>query len=227
MPLNVDSFRSLVGQTLYANRDIVVSGEGKNATARLGNFFFSQGKAVNNATMSAFKAALENEYGSLGTHAFDTVLGSRSQLNKSLRACDIQRTLSTLVPIRENRFIGEVNRQLDTSPKMLELSPDDQKAVRQKLRDEPFKGVNLAACRTPEDLSAAASRRIDAAIDKLRMESDAGLHENTLGARKSVETAAGAKEPTGLRNLKRSSRRTAWSQASSTATTGRRTTRAE
>ena len=112
MPLNVDSFRSLVDQTLCANRDIVVSGEGKNATARLGNFFFSQGKAVNNATMRAFKAALENEYGSLGTHAFDTVLGSRSQLNKSLRACDIQRTLSTLVPIRENRFIGELTARL-------------------------------------------------------------------------------------------------------------------
>ena len=185
---------------ISGTRDIIVSGEGKNATARLGNFFFSQGKAANNATMQAFKAALENEYGSLGTHAFDTVLGSRSQLNKSLRACDIQQTLSKLVPIRENRFLGEVNRQIATSPKMLELSDNERMAVFQKLKDEPFKDVDLAACRTPEDLSAAAARRIDAAIDKLRKESDAGLHENTLGARKSVETAAGAKEPTGLRN---------------------------
>ena len=40
MPLNVDTFRSLVDQTRYGNRDIVVSGEGKNATARLGNYFF-------------------------------------------------------------------------------------------------------------------------------------------------------------------------------------------
>ena len=201
MPLNVESFRSLVDQTSFGNRDIVVSGEGKNATARLGNFFFSQGKTVNSATMTAFKEALEKEYGSLGTHAFDTVLGARSQLNKSLRACDIQQTLSKLVPIRENRFLGEVNRQIATSPKMLELSDDERMAVFQKLKDEPFKDVDLAACRTPEDLSAAAARRIDAAIDKLRKESDAGLHENTLGARKSVETAAGAKEPTGLRNL--------------------------
>ena len=130
MSLNVESFRSLVNQTNFGNRDIIVRGEGKNATARLGNYFFSQGKVANNATMKAFKEALENEFGSLGTHAFDTVLGSRSQLNKSLRACDIERTLSSLVPIRENRFVGEVNRQLDTSPKMLELSPDDQKAVR-------------------------------------------------------------------------------------------------
>ncbi len=162
MPLNIETFRSLVGQTHYGNRDIVVSGEGKNATARLGNFFFSQGKAANNATMQAFKAALENEYGSLGTHAFDTVLGSRSQLNKSLRACDIQQTLSKLVPIRENRFLGEVNRQIATSPKMLELSDNERMAVFQKLKDEPFKDIDLAACRTPEDLSAAAARRIGA-----------------------------------------------------------------
>ena len=151
--------------------------------------------------MKAFKEALENEYGSLGTHAFDTVLGARSQLNKSLRACDIQRTLSSLVPIRQNRFVGEVIRQIATSPKMLELSDADQKAVRQKLSDEPFKGVDLAACHTPEDLAAAASRRIDAAIDKLRKEKDEGLDTSTLGARSSVETTAGAREPTGLRNL--------------------------
>ena len=38
MPLNVDSFRNLVGQTHYGNRDIVVSGEGKNASdAELGD----------------------------------------------------------------------------------------------------------------------------------------------------------------------------------------------
>ena len=201
MPITLDSFRTIANSTAFSSRDIVVQGEGKTATAKLGNFIFSQGKTANNATMAAFKEALEREYGSLGTHAFDTVLGSRSQLNKPLRACDVQTTLSCLVPIRQNRFVGEVNRQLDTSPKMLELSPDDQKAVRQKLRDEPFKGVNLAACRTPEDLAAAAARRIDAAINKLRTENDNGLKSKDLGARSSVETAAGSKEPTGLRNL--------------------------
>ena len=200
--INVATFQDIANQAkFFGSRDIFVNGEGKNATARLGNFFFSQGKAVNNATMKAFKAALENEYGSLGTHAFDTVLGSRSQLNKSLRACDIQRTLSTLVPIRENRFLGEVNRQIATSPKMLELSDAERKEVFQKLKGDPLKGVDLASCRTPKDLSAAAARRLGAAIDELRKEKDEGLHANTLGARSSVETAAGAKEPTGLRNL--------------------------
>ena len=139
MALTLNTFTTLAKATSFSTRDIVVRGQGKETTARLGNFIFSQGKTANNATMAAFKEALEKEYGSLGTHAFDTVLGARSQLNKSLRACDIQRTLSSLVPIRQNRFLGEVNRQLDTSPKMLELSDADQKAVRQKLRDDPFK----------------------------------------------------------------------------------------
>ena len=201
MSIALDTFSALAKATSFSTRDIVVRGQGKEATARLGNFIFSLGKAANNATMKAFKEALEKEYGSLGTHAFDTVLGSRSQLNKSLRACDIQRTLSSLVPIRRNRFVGEVNRQLDISPKMMELSDDDQKAVRKILHDAPFEKVDLSACHTPEDLSAAAARRIDAAIEKLRKEKDEGLDTNALGARKSVETAAGAREPTGLRNL--------------------------
>ena len=201
MAISLETFKAAANATNFASRDIIVHGQGKDATARLGNFFFSQGKVANNATMAAFKEALEKEYGSLGTHAFDTVLGSRSQLNKSLRACDIQQTLSSLVPIRRNRFVGEVNRQLDTSPKLLELSKADQDAVRRKLQGEPFKGVDLAACRTPEDLAAAASHRIDKAIGSLRKEKDEGLDTNAFGARSSVETAAGAKEPTGLRNL--------------------------
>ena len=90
MSISLDAFKAAASATHFSKRDIVVQGDGKTATARLGNFIFSQGKAANNATMKAFKEALEKEYGSLGTHAFDTVLGSRSQLNKSLRACDIQ-----------------------------------------------------------------------------------------------------------------------------------------
>ncbi len=201
MPITLDTFKAIANSTVFSSRDIVVQGEGKTATAKLGNFIFSQGKAANNATMAAFKEALENEYGSLGTHAFDTVLGARSQLNKPLRACDVQKTLSSLVPIRQNRFVGEVNRQLDISPKMMELSNDDQKAVRKILHDAPFEKVDLSACHTPEDLSAAAARRIDAAINTLRKERVFGLETTALDARKSVETESGAREATGLRNL--------------------------
>ena len=188
----------MANSTFFGSRDIKLADD---KTAKLGNFVFSAGKKCNNAVMAAFKDALEKEYGALGTHAFDTVLGSRAQQNKPLRACDVQRTLSSLASIRRNRYIGELNRQLDSSPKMMELSEDDANAVRGKLCDDPLGKTDLAACRRPEDLSAAAARRIDAAIGRLRDEKN-GLKENELGKRKAVEKPAGGMEATGLKNLK-------------------------
>ena len=192
MPINIDTFRAAAEATSFSSRDIIVKGEGKQATAKLGNFIFSQGKTANNATMAAFKRALEQEFGTLGTHAFDTVVGARSQLNKSLRACDVRKTLSSLKVIRENRFVGELNRQLDISPKMMELSKDDQKAVRRILHDAPFENIVLEDCKTPADVSKAAAKRINAAIETLRKERNFGLETKALGARKSVETSVGA-----------------------------------
>ena len=77
MSLNIDSFRTLASQTVFGSRDIAVQGQGETATARLGNFVFSQGEKTNDATMAAFKTALEEAYGVFGTHAFDSVLGAR------------------------------------------------------------------------------------------------------------------------------------------------------
>ena len=85
MSLTVNSFREIAQSAWVTSRDIAVTGEGEQATARLGNYIFSQGTEKNDATMAAFKAALEKEYGVFGTHAFDTVLGARQQLHKSLR----------------------------------------------------------------------------------------------------------------------------------------------
>ena len=79
MPLTVDSFKTVANSTAFWMRDIAIQSEGKNVTAKLGNYVFSAGKSANQAVMNAFKTALENEYGALGTHAFDTVLGSRDQ----------------------------------------------------------------------------------------------------------------------------------------------------
>ena len=66
MPLNVDAFRSLANSAWVKSRDLVVHGEGDRAVAKLGNYVLSQGGKANDATMSAFKAALENEYGVFG-----------------------------------------------------------------------------------------------------------------------------------------------------------------
>ena len=200
MPLTLDSFRSIADNATITSRDIEIQGKGANATARLGAYIFSAGKKSNDAVMAAFKAALEKEYGVFGTHAFDTVLGSRQQLHKSLRACDVKAALSRLDSVKQARFIGELGRQLDTNPKFRSLSPELRQTIRTAVASEPFKGADPKACKSQADLSRLAVKRLNDAIHDKRT-GDAG--ENIkLGDRKRIDKSAGDREPTGLRNLK-------------------------
>ena len=200
-PVNLDTFRSVANNAVITSRDIEIHGKGANATARLGAYVFSAGKKANDATMAAFKAALEKEYGVFGTHAFDTVLGARSQMHKSLRACDVKAALSRLDSVKQMRFVGELNRQLDTNPKFRSLSPELRQKIRTAIASEPFKGVDPKACKSQADLSRLAVKRLNDAIHDKRT-GDAG--ENIkLGDRKRIDKSAGDREPTGLRNLKK------------------------
>ena len=211
MPLNIDSFRTVASQTLFGSRDIAVQGQGETAAARLGNFVFSQGAKTNDATMAVFKDALEKEYGVFGTHAFDSVLGSRAQMHKSLRASDVKATLSALETVKKNRFIGELSRQLDTNPKFRELSDGMRKLVRSTICDSPIDG-SLKDCATDADLAKRAVARIDRAVDvakdfierKKAGDPNYDVDEDThaLGGRQETEHAAKDNEPTGLRRLK-------------------------
>ena len=47
MPLNIDTFRNIANSTLFSSRDLAVQGQGETATARLGNFVFSQDAKTN------------------------------------------------------------------------------------------------------------------------------------------------------------------------------------
>ena len=201
MPLTLDTFRTVANSATITSRDIEIRGEGANATARLGAYVFSAGKKSNDAVMAAFKAALESEYGVFGTHAFDMVLGSRQQMHKSLRACDVKAALSRLDSVKQTRFIGELGRQLDTNPKFRSLSPELRQTIRTAVASEPFKGADPTACKTQAELARLAVKRLNAAIAANRT-GDAG--ENVaLGGRKKLEEAVGDREPTGLRNLKK------------------------
>ena len=210
MSLTVNSFREIAQTAWVTSRDIAVAGEGEQATARLGNYIFSQGTKTNDATMAAFKAALEKEYGVFGTHAFDTVLGARQQLHKSLRASDVVATLSKLETVKYNRYIGELSRQLDTSPKFRELSDGMRALVRSAIAATPLDG-DLKLCETPADIVKKASARIDRAIEsakdfvaeKKRFNPDYNVDTDShaLGDRQKTESAAKANEPTGLRRL--------------------------
>ena len=200
MPITLDSFRTIANSTAFSSRDIVVQGQGKTATAKLGNFIFSHGAAKNDATMKAFKIALEKEYGVFGTNVFDSVLGARLETHKSLRACDIRRTLSSLPQIRHNRFVDELNRQLDTSPRMMELSKDDRQKVRDGIKKNILNGIDLAKCKTAGDVAAAAQKRIESALNAVRLE-EGGLETSDVGSREKLSRETGSREATGLRNL--------------------------
>ena len=41
MPLDISDFTRLAASTIISTRDLVVSGQGKSAKAKLGNFIFS------------------------------------------------------------------------------------------------------------------------------------------------------------------------------------------
>ena len=211
MSLTIESFRNIADSAWFSSRDIKVNIDGNQATARLGNFIFSQGNKTNDATMAAFKSALENEYGIFGTHAFDTVVGARAQLHKSLRVSDVKATLSRLDAVKMNYYKGELSRQLDTSPKFRELSEGLRKLVRTAISANPA-SASLKDCTSPADLAQMASARIDEAIqnakdyvaDKknLNPNYEVSVEAKPLSGRRMVEKEAKSNEPTGLRNLK-------------------------
>ena len=209
MPLTFEAFHRLSESSWFGSRDIVVSE--KLGKAKLGNLFFSSGSKTNDATMEAFRSALSKKCGVFGEHAFDTVLGSRHQLHKSLRVCDVEAVISKLEMIKVNRFIGEVNRQLDTDPKLLELSDELQIKTRAILAKSPLGGCCLKDCYSPEVLTRMAAERIAAAIEEAMDEAaadnarggrqiDMSAHE--LGSRSTAEKTVKNDEPTGLSNLK-------------------------
>jgi hypothetical protein len=152
MSLNIDSFRNIASQTRFGSRDIAVQGQGENATARLGNFVFSQSAKTNDATMAAFRQALQNEYGVFGLHAFDTVVGTRAQLHKSLRACDIKLIHSQMESLKQIRFTNELDRQLDTNPEILKLGKEMRTAIRDVIHNDRVRArsgmsdAQLSAC---------------------------------------------------------------------------------
>ena len=94
-------------------------------------------------------------------------------------------------------------RQLDTSPKILLLSAEMQKLVRADLKDNRFKGIDLAGIKSPDEIIKVASDRIDRAIADAKAKNgavDVSTHE--IGGAIAEEIPAKPNEATGLRNLK-------------------------
>ena len=179
MPISFQTFLDKANATRFGSRDIVVDNAQTPQSVKHGLFIFSSGQKVNDATMAAFKEALQQQYGVFGLHAFDTVVGTRAQLHKSLRACDIKKIDSSLESLKMKRLANEEARQMETSPAVLALAP----AVRDKVRDiirNHWQGPahdqlteytdELTNCRTPEDISRLANQSIMDAIAKAKQQ---------------------------------------------------------
>ena len=197
MPVSLHSFIQAANSAWFGSSDILVGKKGKDS-ATVGNLVFSSGRKENEAAMTAFRQALSNRFGVFGEHAFDTILGLRMQTRKSLRACDVKNVLSNIEVLKKSRYFGEMNRQLDINPNMLELPEALQNKIRSLIIDRPLTG-NLKNCKTQEDLSRMVSERIAAAIDEARY-SGKEVKFNQFQNKRSYASAK-PDEPTGLSNL--------------------------
>lgn len=201
MPIALDTFQRLADSTRLSSRDIVVTSEDSAELGRVGRFSVTSGaQNVNASTMEAFREALKNEYGVFGEHAFDTVLASRSQTKKSLRACDVRAVMSQLEPLKEQRLLNEVMRQIDTSPDAVALGPVGKRAMKALAESAISENKErLADCRTTgavANLAAMIVRQIIAQAG-----TDDGLIAGEIGPSTLSEQEVAEDEPTGLKRL--------------------------
>ncbi|MBQ9366773.1 MAG: hypothetical protein IJT83_03245 [Victivallales bacterium] len=198
MPLDIQSFDATARSAWFSSRNIVIDSN----DVKLGRFLISPGQNANKATMSAFKEALRNEYGIFGLHAFEAVVGNRATMNKSLRSGDVRATISCLNTIRNNRYVNEVNRQLDISPKMMELPLEQRLQVRQLLHSTQHSFTeDLKGFKTQEEISRFAEGKINEAIAQVT--SGAARKIMELGSNTTTEAPVRPDTPLGLSFLDR------------------------
>ncbi|MBQ9274414.1 MAG: hypothetical protein IJ228_06320 [Succinivibrio sp.] len=207
----LDAFRNIANSTSFSSRDVLIDGSDQNTKVKLGNLIFSSGKKANDATMAAFREALSKSYGVFGEHAFDTVVGSRQALHKSLRACDIQKTLSSLGTVRRLHYRNELRRQFNTDPTICSLSRDMFDKLKETVFKSKFDITSLKGCRSQTDLARLASQHIHDAIKHITASVEGGidpeyknldLTQHDIGGNGAEDKTFKSFEPTGLKNLK-------------------------
>lgn len=193
----LQSFITAANSTMFGSRDIVVDKDNK---VKLGNLIFSESAKTNENTVKEFRKALSEKYGVFGEHAFDTVLNSRVQRKKSLRACDIKKTLSNIETLKQRRFKREITRQLDTDPAFRELPEKTRAQIRLNLSSKPFTDVKLKDIKDENALFKKVSERISAEIDYVL--GNDGYQKAALGDVVTDNKLIADDTATGLTNLK-------------------------
>ena len=184
MPISFNDFHKLAINAPKDSRDIVVNDANSPKSVKLGSRIFSTAKEVNDATMTAFKQALQKEYGVFGLHAFDTVVGTRAQLHKSLRACDIKKIVSSMESLKQTRFTNELDRQLQTNPVLLQSGGKPiANEIRQIIQNH-IKEIHtlLNECKTPEDIAELVDMSIRRALPEAQEKLGASQNPPTLQA---------------------------------------------
>ncbi len=188
MPITFNDFHQLAINAPKDTRDIVVDRVKTPLNVKFGNRVFSSGKDLNDATMKAFKEALQEEYGVFGLHAFDTVVGTRAQRHQSLRACDIKKIATSMESLKQIRFTNELDRQLQTNPALLQAGG---KPIAQEIRNivkehgEELKAL-LKECKTPEDIAELVDMSIKRALPEAQERLNASDNPPQLQAFRSL-----------------------------------------
>ena len=205
MPLTIQDFRQIAESTSLGTRDIVVNGTGDDATVSLGKIgrmsVSTVSKNNNVSTMAAFRAALKNQFGVLGEHAFDSVLGTRTQLGKSLRKADVEKTFSQLESVKRMHLKNEVARLVETDPRVLSRSPELANILTRDLTDGQIRWLITDRVTTLEHIKSLASMYVDAKVKVFDRLNPGARNDVALNANDEMRPAVADTDPMGLLTL--------------------------
>ena len=179
MPVNLQTFADFAAQhTVLTSKNFHVHDAGGRLEAGSASLKQALGNDLkaNQRTMAAFRNCLSARYGVFGEHAFDAILGARADVGKTLRAKDIASVMRTLNPtdtgvvrtaLIASRFANEVNRQVETNPRV--ISANVMGAMKARLNesfaDDVVFAQEVRSCTTQAALSRLIEDKINAILD--------------------------------------------------------------
>ena len=216
MPVNLQTFADFAAQhTVLTSKNFHVYDADGRLEAGSASLKQTLGRdlSANQRTMAAFRNCLSARYGVFGEHAFDAVLGARADVGKTLRAKDIASVMRTLNPtdtgaVRQtmiaSRFANEVNRQVETNPRVVAANVMGAMKARlnESFADDVIFSQAVRRCTTQTALSRLIEDKINAILD---MSTGAGarrpLTPDAAPAAAHAPAAANPQVPLGLQAL--------------------------
>ena len=179
MPVNLQTFADFAAQhTVLTSKNFHVHDADGRLEAGSASLKQTLGRdlSANQRTMAAFRNCLSARYGVFGEHAFDAVLGARADVGKTLRAKDIASVMRALNPtdtgavrtaLIASRFANEVNRQVETNPRVVAANVMGAMKARlnESFADDVIFSQAVRRCTTQTALSRLIEDKINAILD--------------------------------------------------------------